>query len=218
MYDLTSLVLSSEYELVWDVLLQGDAFEPYDEDGWSPLHAAALKDATFLIDPLVKAGCSLASFNKLGWTPVHIAAGSNNTKFLDKIIEPSLICARSNNDYGSTPLHIAATYGNVEVVRMLLDSGVDPNQRDNSRLTAMNYAVSFEDHPDMVELLADFGTLIDDTDNELGPPLHGAVEQHHYGAAITLIELGADTTRMTSEGLTFGGLLNSVGWSGVIDY
>ena len=214
--DLTDIVLDEDYELVWDVLLQGRAFKAVDEDGWTPLHAAAVKDASFLIEPLLNAGCSLTSFNKMGWTPIHIAAGRNNTRFLSVILEPTLICVRANNDYGSTPLHIAATYGNIDFVQMLIDGGVNPNEQDYSRLTAMNYAVSYEDHPGTIELLASSGTSIDDSDNELGPPLHGAVENHLYGAAVSLIELGADTSRTTSEGLSFGGLLNSVGWSGVL--
>ena len=217
LHNLTGLILSKEYDLVRDVLHRGDEFEMSDEDGWTPLHAAALRNASSLIEPLLKAGCSLAGFNNLGWTPVHIAAGGNNIDFLGEILEPALSCVRSKNEYGSTPLHIAATYGNIESARMLLESGVEPNQRDSSRLTAMNYAVSYEDHPGMVEMLADSGTLVDDADNKLGPPLYGAVELHLYGAAVTLIGLGADTTRTTLDGLSFAGLLNAVGWSGVID-
>ena len=216
MEDLTDIVLSEDYELVWDVLLRGEAFETSDKDGWTPLHAAAVKDASFLIEPLLKAGCLLTSFNKMGWTPVHIAAGQGNVRFLKSLKDLSLLKVKSNNDFGSSPIHIAATYGRLEVIEMLIDRGVEPNQRDSSRLTAMNYAVSYEDHPVTVELLADSGTFIDDVDNDLGPPLHSAVEGHHYGAALTLIALGADTTRTTSEGLSFRGLLNSVGWSGVL--
>jgi len=214
--DLTDIVLSEDYELVWDVLLKGEVFETSDKDGWTPLHAAAVKDASFLVEPLLKAGCSLTSFNQMGWTPVHIAAGQGNVRFLKSLKDLSLLNVESINDFGSTPLHIAATYGNVNIVKLLFDRDVDPNQRDNSRLTAMNYAVSYEDHPAMVELLADSGTFIDDIDNELGAPLHSAVVGHHYGAAVALIALGADTTRTTSEGLSFRGLLNSVGWAGIL--
>ena len=216
MENLTELVLEGDYDLVWDVLLEGRSFEGRDQDGWTPLHAAALNDAAFLIEPLTRAGCSLVSFNAMGWTSLHIAAGRNNTKFLKRLLEPSLVCVRSGNGYGSTPLDIAATYGNLEAAKMLLSSGVGPKLRDNSGLTAMNYAVSYEDHPAMVQLLADYGAFVDDTRNMLGPPLHSAIEGRHYGAALTLIALGADTTRMTSEGLSFDGLLNAVGWSGIL--
>ena len=216
MDDLTSLVLDDEFQLVWEVLLEGRHFIDKDEDGWTPLHAAAVRGSSFLIDPLLAAGGSLASFNHMGWTPVHIAAAQNETRFLKRTLQPSLTCIRSNNEYESTPLHLAVTYGCVEAVRVLLDAGVDPNIRDFHGLTAMHYAVSYQDQPGMITTLAEYGTLVDDLHEELGTPLHGAIEQRHYGSAVTLIELGANTARMTTDGMSFDGLVSAVGWSGVL--
>jgi ankyrin repeat protein len=216
--DLTKIVLEEDYDHVWDILLSNRAFDQTDSTGWTPLHAAALLDAHFLIEPLVAAGCSPIKFNQLGDAPIHIAAARNSTKFLRRMLEPTSINVRKNNDFESVALHSAVTYGSVEAVRILLDAGVDPNIRDFYGITPMHYAVVHQDQIGMVELLAESGTVIDDAQTDLGSPLHCAVEGRRFGAAITLIELGADTTRATSDGLSFAGLVNAVGWSGLIDY
>lgn len=216
--DLTKIILEEDYDHVWDVLLSNSAFDQSDDTGWTPLHAAALRDAHFLIEPLLVAGCSLTKFNQLGDAPIHISAARNSTKFLQHMLEPASINLRKNNDFESVALHSAVTYGNFDAVRTLLDAGVDPNILDFYGITPMHYAVVHQDQIGMVELLAESGTVIDDARTDLGSPLQCAVERRHFGAAITLIELGADTTRATSDGLSFAGLVNAVGWSGLIDY
>ncbi len=218
MEDLIGLVLDRDYDFVWDVLLDHRAFKRSDEDDWTPMHAAALQDAHFLIRPLEIAGCSLTSFNKLGHTPIHIAASKNSTRFLRHVMDPELVCVRTNSEFGSMPIHSAVTYGHFDAVEMILDAGVDPNVCDIYGVSLVHYAIAWKDQVGMIEMLASRGAQIDDATTDLGSPLQAAIEQHRYGAAITLIELGADTTRLTSDGLSFDGLINAAGWSGVIDY
>ena len=218
MEDLTEIVIDENYDFAWDVILNRRAFNPSDEDDWTPMHAAALRDAHFLIRPLEIAGCSLTSFNKLGRTPIHIAASQNSTRFLRQVMDPELMCIRTDSEFESMPIHSAVTCGHFEAVEMLLDAGVDPDVRDFYGLTLVHYAVVWKDQVGMIEMLASRGALIDEATTELGSPLQCAIEKRRYGAALSLIELGADTNRTTSDGLSFAGLVHSAGWSGVIDY
>ena len=188
-----------------------------DSDGWTPMHAAALRDDYLLIQPLLRAGCSLASFCDEGETPVHIAASSKWPRFLDKVLDPSLICIRENNEFGRMPLHSAAAYGQMKAVKTLIGAGVDPDVRDLYGWTVMHYALIYEDQPEMVYTLARQGVPIDQKDNsDDETPLDYALQYGLFASANALIELGADRRRVKRGKLDFLDPPNAVGWAGIL--
>ena len=181
------------------------------------MHAAALRDDYLLIQPLLRAGCSLASFCDEGETPVHIAASSKWPRFLDKVLDPSLICIRENNEFGRMPLHSAAAYGQMKAVKTLIGAGVDPDVRDLYGWTVMHYALIYEDQPEMIYTLARQGVPIDQKDNsDDETPLDYALQYGLFASANALIELGADRRRVKRGKLDFLDPPNAVGWAGVL--
>ena len=181
------------------------------------MHAAALRDDYLLIQPLLRAGCSLASFCDEGETPVHIAASSKWPRFLDKVLDPSLICIRENNEFGRMPLHSAAAYGQMKAVKTLIGAGVDPDVRDLDGWTVMHYALIYEDQPEMIYTLARQGVPIDQKDNsDDETPLDYALQYGLFASANALIELGADRRRVKRGKLDFLDPPNAVGWAGIL--
>ena len=217
MEDLVNIILSGNYPRAFSILRERKPFMERDSDGWTPMHAAALRDDYLLIQPLLRTGCSLASFCDEGETPVHIAASSKWPRFLDKVLDPSLICIRENNEFGRMPLHSAAAYGQAKAVKTLIGAGVDPDVRDLYGWTVMHYALIYEDQPEMIYTLARQGVPIDQKDNsDDETPLDYALQYGLFASANALIELGADRRRVKRGKLDFLDPPNAVGWAGIL--
>ena len=217
MEDLVNIILSGNYPRAFSILRERKPFMDRDSDGWTPMHAAALRDDYLLIQPLLRAGCSLASFCDEGETPVHIAASSKWPRFLDKVLDPSLICIRENNEFGRMPLHSAAAYGQMKAVKTLIGAGVDPDVRDLDGWTVMHYALIYEDQPEMIYTLARQGVPIDQKDNsDHETPLDYALQYGLFASANALLDLGADRRRVKRGKLDFLDPPNAVGWAGIL--
>jgi ankyrin repeat protein len=217
MEDLITVILSGNYPRAFAILRDRKPFIKRDSYGWTPMHAAAFRDDYLLIQPLLRAGCSLTSFCEEGETPVHIAASSKWPRFLDKVLDPSLICIRANNEFGRMPLHSAAAYGQIKAVKTLIGAGVDPDVRDLYGCTVMHYALIYEDQPEMIYTLASQGVPIDQKDNsDDETPLDYALQYGLFASANALIELGADRRRVKRGKLDFLDVPNAVGWAGVL--
>ena len=217
MEDLISVILSGNYPRAFSILRERKPFIKRDSDGWTPMHAAALRDDYLLIQPLLRTGCSLASFCDEGETPVHIAASSKWPRFLDKVLDPSLICIRENNEFGRMPLHSAAAYGQMKAVKTLIGAGVDPDVRDLDGWTVMHYALIYEDQPEMIYALARQGVPIDQKDNsDDETPLDYALQYGLFASANALLDLGADPRRVKRGRLDFLDAPNALGWAGVL--
>ena len=217
MEDLITVILSGNYPRAFAILRDRKPFIKRDSYGWTPMHAAAFRDDYLLIQPLLRAGCSLTSFCEEGETPVHIAASSKWPRFLDKVLDPSLICIRANNEFGRMPLHSAAAYGQIKAVKTLIGAGVDPDVRDLYGCTVMHHAVFSRDQPRMIYELAMRGVPIHDVENGAGESaLEFAVFNGFWGSAKTLIDMGAYSKNIDQKWLKFINPPNAVGWSSVI--
>ena len=217
MEDLVNVILTGNYPRACSILRERKPFMEKGSGGWTPMHAAAWTDDYLLIQPLLRAGCSLTSFCDLGETPVHIAASSKWPRFLDKVLDPSLICMREDNESGIMPLHSAAAFGQRKAVKTLIGAGVDPDVRDLDGLTVMHYALIYEDQPEMIHTLAREGVPVDQADNaDDETPLDYALQHGLFASANALIELGADRRRVKRGKLEFLNVPNAVGWAGVL--
>ena len=217
MEDLVNVILSGNYPRAFSILRDRKPFIKRDSDGWTPMHAAALRDDYLLIQPLLRRGCSLTSFCDEGETPVHIAASSKWPRFLDKVLDPSLICIRENNEFGRMPLHSAAAWGQMKAVKILIGAGVDPDVRDLCGWTAMHYALIYEDQPEMIHALASQGVPIDQKDNsDHETPLDYALQYGLFASANALLDLAADRRRVKRGRLDFLDAPNALGWAGVL--
>ena len=93
--------------------------------------------------------------------------------------------------------------GNHEVVRHLIASGADVNEKDRYRdnKTALHIG-SERGHLDIVEMLLNAGTNIDEVDKKQFTPLMLAVRSGKLHVVYYLVEAGADITKQDRDGQT----------------
>ncbi len=130
---------------VADVLVDAPAtqVDVRNLDDETPLMMAALKGHVALVRRLLARD---ADVNKPGWTPLHYAATGGNVEVIRLLLDAhAYIDAASPN--GTTPLMMAARYGSEEAVLLLLEAGADPTLRNQSRLTAQDFALGVGREP-----------------------------------------------------------------------
>ncbi|KAK6357883.1 hypothetical protein TWF730_007240 [Orbilia blumenaviensis] len=91
---------------------------------------------------------------------------------------------------GRTPLWMAAANGSIEVVELLLKYGAEMFVLNTIHRSPMHAAALFG-QSQMILYLVSAGFSVNDCDHTRYQPLHLAVQNNHYDAARTLIELGA---------------------------
>ena len=126
----------------------------HDENGWTPLHLAALSGAYRTVNVLAGAGAdpSVRSANALAATPLHAAAFSRSWYAADALLLYGAdVNARQAN--GWTPLHLAAYNGDHVMVEKLLASGADPSISSLKGETPLDIALR-AGHRSVARLLA----------------------------------------------------------------
>ena len=141
-------------------------------DGLTPMHLAALRTSTELIDALADCGCSVnicsdedsevitmwypplhpfdPSLCSHAFKPIHIAVAVRNVVALHKLLtlgaEVDALCLNA------TPLHLASTIGFTEGVDVLLDFKANVDQPGPGGFTPLHLAALYG-HVEIVKLL-----------------------------------------------------------------
>ena len=114
-----------------------------DNDGASLLHKAAWGDmpqvAAALID---RYGADVECRDNSGRTALHIAAYQGSCKMLKYLLTEKAADVNAVDLEGRTPLFSAAYDGNHRALKLLCEHGADLTVKDNSGLTALDFAVS----------------------------------------------------------------------------
>jgi uncharacterized protein len=115
---------------------RGTDIEAADAKGSNALMFAALHGELAVVEFLVSRG---AEVNRQGWTALHYAAANGHLDVVRYLIEQhAYIDAESPNR--TTPLMMAARQGQPTMVQLLVEEGADPTIRNDSGLTAADYA------------------------------------------------------------------------------
>ena len=105
-----------------------------DDDGYTPLYLAAMKEATAPMVPhLIAAGVNVDLKGDDKETPLYIAAFNGLVDTVNRLLKGGANVNEVNGGDKETALHAAARYGHVEVVVALLAGGANINFR-NTRL------------------------------------------------------------------------------------
>ncbi|HUV64343.1 MAG TPA: ankyrin repeat domain-containing protein [Sedimentisphaerales bacterium] len=196
-------------------------------NGWqeeTPLHlAAALKDASKMIELLIDKGADPNAKNWKGDTPLQYAAHYDHKKIVELLLQ-------KGGDI--TNLHIATYMGDLSRAEAFIKEGVDINARDGHGCAPLHYAVRERQkqvmellvargadldvknwegktpftvavergHKDVAELLANKGANVSSADNEGSTPLHRAVQDDQRDMVTFLIDKGTDVNAKDGEG------------------
>jgi ankyrin repeat protein len=123
-----------------------------NEGGMYPIHMAALKGHSQVLQILLQAGANVNTPNtKVQSTPLIYAATAGHVEAA-RILLDAKANVNATDSGGRPPLMWAATNGQVSVVKLLLERGADANLKTPSGWTALKYA-KFRKRPEIVELL-----------------------------------------------------------------
>jgi ankyrin repeat protein len=191
-------------------------------DGMTPLMWASQANDIEVVGMLLRAGADANLGNRYGITPLWLAATNRSPKLVALLLEHGAD-ADTGLPHGETALMAAARSGDAESIRLLIAAGADPNVAETSLgETALMWAAA-EDQADAIRALvaggADTGLASRPLDlapmNWLNigmvstvlpvggwPPLLFAGRENAPGAALALIEVGADPNIRDPDGLT----------------
>lgn len=126
------------------LLASGAKVNARDEDGNTPLHAAAFLEHADVAELLIAKGAEVNAKNLIGNTPLHGAASQGNMEVAELLIAKGADVnakGKISGKNGYTPLHIAARNGEKDIVELLIAKGVDVNAINEDGRTPLAYAI-----------------------------------------------------------------------------
>lgn len=126
-----------------------------DENGETPLFAAAARGHVEIIELLLQHGASPNARCEGGGTPLLMAAAFGNTAAVQRLVAGGAD-VDDCDDQGVTATHFAINREHAEVVRLLLDLGAQPDLKDAAGRTALDVAHELQ-RGELVKLLESRG-------------------------------------------------------------
>ena len=183
-----------------DLLEAGAEAETEDESGRTPLHLAALKGQTEMVQLLMLKGADKDALtaDTRKFPPLFLAIESNNVATARALLDGGVDVRASHGTCKGTPVHYAALRGDVEMLRAMLDYGPEVNAVDALGYTALHVAANSA----AIDVLMEAGASIEARDKYDSTPLHGAAEALKPVAVAALLRHGADVNARGDVGDT----------------
>lgn len=144
------------------------------QDGFTPLHIAALHGHSILVTLLLKHGAHVDAKNGNRALPLHLACHKGHFEVVKILIEFST--GKNKKDMnGNTPLIYSCIAGHQEMTTLLLERGAAVNLSNVKGNTALHEAVR-RNHEGLVKLLLLFGAHVDVRNKRQYCPLDFAKE------------------------------------------
>lgn len=140
--------------------------EARDNDGCTPLHAAAVSGRTELAEMLLSRSADANAADAHGRTPLHHAAARGSTACCELLVAHGALHARLD-DAGRAPLHFAAYGGHHNTAAALLVGGAACDARDADQRTPLMWAALSGSCPTFNTLL-NHGASLDATPDDYG--------------------------------------------------
>lgn len=128
-----------------------------NQDGFTPLHMAALHGHSDLVSLLLKHGASISAKNAEHAVPLHLACQKGHSQVVECLMDYN---AKQNKKdaYGNTPLIYACLNGHYETTALLLQRGASVNLSNAKGNTALHEAVIGKNEA-LVDLLLQNGAM-----------------------------------------------------------
>ncbi|MBN1610315.1 MAG: ankyrin repeat domain-containing protein [Polyangiaceae bacterium] len=167
------------------------AIDQPDRRGNAPLHYAALRGQSAMVQLLLHARADVRLRNREGYSPLDLSVLEGHSRVVTLLLDAGSP-VEGQRARGLSPLHLAAFAGHERIVALLLLRGADPHHRDEGRggHTPLHYAAQ-EGHWRVVERLLESGARVNSTSGGF-TPLALAVGSERAAAVRTLLVHGAD--------------------------
>ena len=134
--------ISDHPETVRFFIKKGLDVNAKDNDGWTPLMAAARETSSVeMLKALIDAGADTAVSDDDGWTLLHLAAALNPNADITKFFLEQGFDPERRDNAGRTPLMEAALYqSNVGVIDLLVKAGADITAKTERGETLLHLA------------------------------------------------------------------------------
>ncbi|KAK2157997.1 hypothetical protein LSH36_179g04076 [Paralvinella palmiformis] len=169
---------------------------------FTPIHIAALKGNTDILDYLVKEGVDVNLTNKKEDTPALWAARGNNLDTMRRLIELHADVDHQN-DKGSTPLYWAVRYGFAEMVKLLAKEGnANVNHKRKLGLVSPIVMASALGYAEIVSLLLSLGANVNTKITNDQTALHYAASSGLDDVVDVLLGYNVEVDRSNYMGMT----------------
>jgi len=193
-------VQNAHYDVARFLLDRGSDANHTNQKGWSPLYLAVANR-----DALTTAVPAPSNEGSLDFIKLLLDRGANSNVQIK--VKGEVHQANTSlwlKEAGATPLLRAALCGDLTVVRLLLDKGADPSIRTFDNTTPLmvasgvgwaegfTFQYSEEQTLDLVKLLLDKGSRVNDANDDGITALHGAAYKGANKVVQLLVDRGAD--------------------------
>jgi len=182
------------------ILLKANAtIDARASNGGTPLHFAAACNAFDMFNLLIDAGADIGAQDDTGLLPAHWAAGHDNVRIIELVFHRYPKALETKD--GVTLLQVAAENSSGSVIAFLLNAGVDVDQIDLKRETALHYA-AIQGNIEAATTLLNSGAGINLKRGDGRTALHLAAACNHPKFVELLLGKGAAVNAKDSAGAT----------------
>ena len=194
-----------------------------DFKGRTPMHIAAVRGFSPLVEKLFELGSLCHLKDKEGQTALDLANSARHAQVVgviknglklfgfkgsqeERLREVKYLISIGSslnviNTKGRTPLYEAALNGDIPLVKYMLAKGADANQSNSDGNTPLHGAI-WQGNYDVAELLIAKGALIDVPNKGGTTVLLGAAANGEHGLVAMLLRKGAKTNHQDADGET----------------